>query len=182
MGGTDQDETAVDAGAPPQRDPVGCRVLRFSTDAFPEEKRIDRCTTTATTSSWGSAEARELAQQGGRRAARLAAVLRAIESRSADPGLNAVAMAAALGVTPRYIHLLLEETGRSFTHHLLEWRLEHAAALLRDPRWRERRIADIAAEAGFTDLSHFSRAFRCRYGATPSEVRAEAMREAMRRD
>jgi AraC-like DNA-binding protein len=73
-------------------------------------------------------------------------------------------------------------TGRSFTHHLLERRLENAAALLRDPRWRERRIADVAAEAGFTDLSHFSRAFRRRYGATPSDVRAAAMREAMRHD
>jgi AraC-like DNA-binding protein len=127
-------------------------------------------------------EVRHLAERGGGRAARLAAVLQIIESRSDDPGLNAIAIAALLGVTPRYIHLLLEETGRSFTHHLLERRLENASALLRDPRWRERRIADVAAGAGFTDLSHFSRAFRRRYGATPSDVRAAAMREAMRHD
>ncbi len=76
-----------------------------------------------------------------------------------------------LGVTPRYVHLLLEETGHSFTHHVLERRLEKAVALLRDPRMRRRKIADIAAEAGFTDLSYFNRAFRRKYGATPSDIR-----------
>jgi AraC-like DNA-binding protein len=119
-------------------------------------------------------DARELADRRGLRAARLAAVLRAIENGSGDPGLNAVVIARDLEVTPRYVHLLLEETGRSFTHHLLEHRLKRAAALLRDQRWRDRRVSDIALEAGFTDLSYFSRAFRQHYGATPSEMRAAA--------
>jgi len=100
-------------------------------------------------------------------------VLRAIESRSSDPNLNAIAVAKMLGITPRYVHLLLEDTGKSFTHHVLARRLERAAALLRDPRWRHRRIAEIAAEAGFADLSYFNRAFRRRYGATPSAVREQ---------
>jgi AraC-like DNA-binding protein len=126
-------------------------------------------------------DARKLAQDGGGRAARRSAIFSAIESRSGIPDLSAAAVAALLGVTPRYIHLLLEETGRSFTHHLLERRLENAARLLRDPRWYPRRIGDIALEAGFTDLSHFSRAFRRRYGVTPSDVREAAMRDATQR-
>ncbi len=105
------------------------------------------------------------------RGTRCAAILRVIESRSSDPNLNAITVAEMLGVTPRYVHLLLEDTGKSFTHHVLERRLERAAALLRDPRWRYRKIADIAAEAGFTDLSYFNRAFRRRFGATPSAMR-----------
>jgi AraC-like DNA-binding protein len=123
-----------------------------------------------------SGDERHLAQQRGARAARLAAVLREIERRSGDPGLSAIAIALLLGVTPRYVHLLLEETGKSFNHHVLERRLERAAALLRGPLWRDRKISDIAAEAGFTDLSHFNRAFRRRYGATPSDIRAAAAR------
>jgi AraC-like DNA-binding protein len=79
-----------------------------------------------------------------------------------------------LGITPRYVHLLLEETGKSFTHHVLERRLEKAAALLRDPQLRRRKIADIAAEAGFADLSYFNRAVRRRFGATPSDIRDSA--------
>jgi AraC-like DNA-binding protein len=50
--------------------------------------------------------------------------------------------------------------------------------LLRDPRRFGRRISEIAAEAGFTDLSHFSRAFRRRFGMTPSDAREAAMRGA----
>jgi AraC-like DNA-binding protein len=41
---------------------------------------------------------------------------------------------------------------------------------------RHRKIADIAAEAGFTDLSYFNRAFRRRYGETPSDLRETARR------
>lgn len=121
-------------------------------------------------------EARRLAADGGGRAARRSAVFQVIESRSGDAGLSAAVVATLLGVTPRYVHLLLEETGKSFTHHLLERRLEHAAVLLRDPRRYGRRIGEIALEAGFTDLSHFSRVFRRRYGATPSDMREAAMR------
>jgi len=119
-------------------------------------------------------EARRLAEERGIRAARRAAVLGAIEGRSSDPGLSATAVAATLGVTARYVHLLLEETGFSFTHHLLQRRLETAAALLRDPHWRHRKIAAVAAEAGFADLSYFNRSFRRRFGATPSDIRESA--------
>jgi AraC-like DNA-binding protein len=127
-------------------------------------------------------DARSEAEERGGRVARRSAILRAIATRSGDPRLNAVAIAALLGVTPRYVHILLEETGKSFTHHLLERRLENAAALLRDPRWWERRIADVAIEAGFSDLSYFSRAFRRRYGATPSDVREAAHHEPGRNE
>jgi transcriptional regulator GlxA family with amidase domain len=65
----------------------------------------------------------------------------------------------------------MEPTGRSFTKHLLDQRLEQAAALLRDPRRQDRQIADVARETGFTDLSHFNRVFRRRFGDTPSGVR-----------
>jgi AraC-like DNA-binding protein len=121
--------------------------------------------------------AQAAASDRGLRAARLAAVLREIANRSADPRLSAVTVALVLGVTPRYVHLLLEETGKSFTHHLLDRRLQSAIGLLRDRNWRHRRIVDIAAEAGFTDLSYFNRMFRRRYGATPSDVRAVASGE-----
>lgn len=105
------------------------------------------------------------------RVERRAAVLHEIEKRSSDPGLSAIAVANLLGITARYVHLLLEETGTRFSHHVLDRRLERAAALLRDPQWRDRLIIEIAAEAGFTDISHFNRAFRRKFQATPSVIR-----------
>jgi AraC-like DNA-binding protein len=120
-------------------------------------------------------EARAAAEDRGVRAARLSAILKEIEGGSGDPALSAVVIARRFGVTPRYVHSLLEETGRSFTHHVLEHRLEKATALLRDPRRQSCRIADIAGEVGFNDLSHFNRAFRRRYGVTPSDIRNTAL-------
>jgi len=35
----------------------------------------------------------------------------------------------------------------------------------------DRRISDIALEAGFSDLSHFNRLFHARFGETPTAVR-----------
>jgi AraC-like DNA-binding protein len=111
------------------------------------------------------------------RAERRAAILREIEKRSSDPSLSAIAIANLLGITARYVHLLLEETGAHFSHHVLDKRLEKAAALLRDSQWRGRLIIEIAAEAGFTDISHFNRAFRRKYCATPSAIRESAGRD-----
>jgi AraC-like DNA-binding protein len=119
-------------------------------------------------------EGRTAAEERGARAARRSAILREIETRSGDAGLSVMSVASGLGITPRYLHLVLEETGKSFTHHVLERRLERAAAMLRDPCWYARKIADIAAEAGFADLSYFNRAFRRWYGATPSDIRQMA--------
>jgi AraC-like DNA-binding protein len=121
-------------------------------------------------------DTRREAEARGARAARRSAILREIKRRSSDPHLSAVIIALLLGITPRYVHLLLEETGKSFSHHVLERRLDKAAALLGDPEWRGRKIADIAAQAGFTDLSYFNRAFRRHFGATPSDIREAASR------
>lgn len=104
-------------------------------------------------------------------AVRRAAILRDIEDFMSDPRLNTAAVAARLNISPRYLRMLLEQTGRSFSEHVLEKRLQRAAAMLRDPAQRHRKIADVAFACGFGDLSYFNRCFRRRYGATPSDVR-----------
>jgi AraC-like DNA-binding protein len=126
-------------------------------------------------------EACEHVERGGVRAARLDEVLHGIETRLADPELSAAAVAAQVGVTPRYVHLLLEETGRTFSRHVLERRLARAVELLRDPGQSDRKISDLALEAGFADLSHFNRAFRIQFGDTPSGIRAGAALRENRR-
>jgi AraC-like DNA-binding protein len=113
-----------------------------------------------------------LEERGGIRAARLAAILRAISSQLTDPNLSAATIAAQLGITPRYVHLLLEQSGQSFTRHVLQRRLEKVQGRLSDDRDHHRKIADIALEAGFSDLSYFNRVFRRHFGDTPSGVRA----------
>jgi AraC-like DNA-binding protein len=47
--------------------------------------------------------------------------------------------------------------------------------MLGDPSFAERTISAIAYESGFGDLSHFNRAFRRRYGESPTDVRSAAL-------
>jgi class 3 adenylate cyclase len=46
---------------------------------------------------------------------------------------------------------------------------------LTDPAMRGRPVGEIAFAAGFNDLSHFSRAYRARYGCAPRDARLAAV-------
>ena len=109
------------------------------------------------------------ARRGGLRAVRLNAVLMILARRFAEPDFSAHKLAAAAGLSERYVNELLYEAGASFTMRLNELRLRKAAELL--ARRGERRIADIAFACGFNDLSYFNRCFRRRFGLTPSAAR-----------
>lgn len=111
------------------------------------------------------------AMHGATRTARLAAIRADVLANLSDVHLSAITMGRRHGVTDRYIHLLFEETGQTFSRFVEEERLKHALALLTHPVHAAKRISDIAAEAGFSELSSFDRAFRRRFGDTPSGVR-----------
>jgi len=115
---------------------------------------------------------------GGLKAARIHAVLTLIDRHSDDPTFSAKSVGSALGISPRQVHRLLEETTKTFYEHVLERRLMRAHQLLADRELGDARIADIAARAGFTDVTHFNRLFRTRFGDTPTGARAAAMRHA----
>lgn len=121
--------------------------------------------------SYGGTKDQAQQSRRGLRAARLSSLLAEIQRCSVDPELSAYALAQKLGVSARYVHTLLEETGQSLSEHLLERRLDHAAAMLRSPGCDHMRISDIAHHVGFADLSHFNRSFRRRFGDTPSGFR-----------
>lgn len=108
------------------------------------------------------------------RAARRLALTRDIRARANDPALTLAAIAKAHGISERYVQQLMADEGTSFTDYVLGLRLALAYRELVAPAHRARRISDIAFGAGFSDLSHFNRSFRRRYGATPSDVRRGA--------
>jgi AraC-like DNA-binding protein len=120
-------------------------------------------------------EAANIVMGRGVQAARLRAILAEVSRRFSDPSLDLDNVAGALGLSRRYVQKLLEGTGKSFTEHLAERRLERAFELLTDPRHLHLAIIDIAFAAGFGDVSHFNRMFRRRFGETPSGVRATSV-------
>jgi AraC-like DNA-binding protein len=112
-------------------------------------------------------------------ATRLAAALDYIASHFSDPELSLAKVAQSLSISPRYLQRLLESSGTSFTAHTTELRLKHTFTLLTAEDLIDVRICDVALQAGFSDISHFNRLFRSRFGGTPSDVRAQAHKISM---
>ena len=113
-----------------------------------------------------------MAEQRGLAAARFDAIKADILRELATPALCLDRLASRHRVSGRYIQHLFERAGTSFTSFVLEQRLLLAYRLLRDPTHAWRKVSDIAASAGFVDISYFNRSFKVRYGTTPREVRA----------
>jgi AraC-like DNA-binding protein len=122
-------------------------------------------------------DAMEVAQGRGVRAARLRAIRTEIADNLGRGDLSVDAVATRQGITPRYMRSLFEREGTSFSEFVLGERLVRAHRMLCDRRYAAHTIGAISFECGFGDLSYFYRAFRRKYGGTPSDVRAAAMRE-----
>ena len=84
------------------------------------------------------------------------------------------------GITSRYVSMLFESDATTFSEFVLAQRLHRAHHMLTDQRWSDRTVSSVAFDAGFGDLSYFNRAFRRRYGATPSDIRRKARGERQR--
>jgi AraC-like DNA-binding protein len=123
-----------------------------------------------------SGDATVLAEGRGVRAARLAAIKAYILDNLARPDLSVAIVAAQQEVTPRYVHMLFETDGVTFSEYVTTQRLTRAQRILRDSRFAHQTIAAIALSVGFGDLSYFNRTFRRRFGMTPSDAREQARR------
>jgi transcriptional regulator GlxA family with amidase domain len=68
--------------------------------------------------------------------------------------------------------MLFARRHMTFGEQLLEVRLERAREVLRDARFADLPIGEVAASCGFAEASHFARCFREHYGSAPSLFRA----------
>jgi AraC-like DNA-binding protein len=119
-------------------------------------------------------DAASAAQERSVGAARLCAVKDDIARNLIEGDVSAAAVAARHRVSPRYLRKLFENEGMTFSEYVLDQRLKLAHRLLSDPRRVREKIASVALEAGFGDISYFYRAFRRRYDELPTDVRARA--------
>ncbi len=103
---------------------------------------------------------------------------RYIEQRLADPALGADAVAAALGVSERYLQRVFHAAGITVGSYIRRRRLERCRDDLADPIRAGERVTEIALRWAFNAMPHFSRAFRAAFGLSPSEYRAAATHEA----
>lgn len=94
-----------------------------------------------------------------------------VEQHLAEPELDCGRIAAAHGISVRYLHKLFAEEGASLTEWLWSRRLERARAALESSAATGQSITQVAYDSGFKDPAHFSRAFRARFGVAPSALR-----------
>jgi AraC-like DNA-binding protein len=119
-------------------------------------------------------DAAEIANSRGARAARLRAIKDDIATSLDQPDLSVETVAARHRIKPRWVQRLFESEGTTFTEYVLAQRLVRAHRLLTDSLHANQKVSTIAFDIGFGDVSYFNRAFRRRYGMTPSELRRSA--------
>lgn len=119
-------------------------------------------------------EETETTRGRGLGAVRLAAIKRDIAEHIADSDLSIGNVAGRQGISPQYIRALFHREGTSFGDFVTKMRVELIHRQLRSPLYAGRSISTLAFDMGFNNLSWFNRAFKQRFGATPSEVREAA--------
>jgi len=151
--------------------PACLRMMRGLSDPQVVERSVTYVYDLMALALGAAPEAAAMANARGIRAARLCAVKSDIAANLATHDLSVTAVALRQRVTPRYIHMLFEGEGTTFSQFVLAERLACTHRMLSDPRHTRQSIGAIAYANGFGDLSHFNHAFHRRYGATPTEVR-----------
>ena len=90
------------------------------------------------------------------------------DSRLAEPELSAAMLARELNVSVRTLQRAFSSAGESVTAYIRRRRLEEARLALSVPSGRVS-VTELAARWQFADGSHFTRAFKKRYGRTPTD-------------
>lgn len=88
----------------------------------------------------------------------------------ADPDLSPERIAAACGISVRYLHELFRGSNQTVGQWVRDQRLDACRSALSDPACN-RTVADVAYGWGFADQAQFSRLFKGRFGVTPRDFR-----------
>lgn len=96
-----------------------------------------------------------------------------IEKNISNSSLTPQAAADHLNVSARYIHKLFAGSGVTFSAYVMSKRLDHIRQELSSHSCCKQSIAALAYRWGFEDLSTFNRAFKQRFGCTPSQCRTQ---------
>ena len=101
----------------------------------------------------------------------LSGILSHIDRNIADAGLTPNRVADRFGISVRYVHKLFIGYGTTFCAYTTSRRLDYVCKDLTSPASRQQPISCVAFRWGFNDLSSFNRAFKSRFGCTPSQFR-----------
>ena len=106
------------------------------------------------------------------------AAMEIADRRLTDPDLTPAALARQLNVSVRTLHRAFATAGETVAAYIRRRRLEHARLELVAPAPRRPGPSEVAARYQFADGSHFTRAFKAKYGQTPAELARTPREEA----
>jgi AraC-like DNA-binding protein len=101
----------------------------------------------------------------------LKSILGHIDQNIANTDLTPHHVANQFGISVRYVHKLFVGCGMTFRSYATARRLDNVCKDLVSPASRREPVSVVAFRWGFNDLSSFNRAFKSRYGCTPSQFR-----------
>jgi AraC-like DNA-binding protein len=86
-----------------------------------------------------------------------------------DPGLDLQSIAKAQNMAPRTLYRLFASEGTTPMRWLWQQRLAQSYKALSEGKCVQ--VTDVALSCGFSDVSHFSRSFKARFGQSPRALK-----------
>ncbi len=80
-------------------------------------------------------------------------------------------LATQFGMSRRSLYRIFTQAGTTPAQWLWRAKLDHGHAMLVDPAYCRMSVGAVAYQCGFQEPSHFSRAFKKRFGASPRTLR-----------
>ena len=93
-----------------------------------------------------------------------------IDQHLDEEDLSPTRIAAAIGISSRYLSQLFAGEGQTTMAWVSHRRLERCRDRLEKEVWRPGLITELAFMSGFANVSSFNRAFKAAFGTTPREV------------
>lgn len=91
-----------------------------------------------------------------------------VERQLDNPNLDTDTIVKETGLSARYINELFHDENTSLMRHVWQSRLIRCHDDLTNQQFSYRSVSETALRWGFNDFSHFSRAFKNKFGLTPS--------------
>ena len=96
-----------------------------------------------------------------------------IAEHYANPEISITSIATALSVSEGHLsHIFKKETGSTVLGYLTRYRIHRAEELLKD---RKKKVYEVAAAVGYSDVTYFSSTFKKYTGMSPSEFQSNCI-------
>jgi len=141
------------------------QLVRFDDDAGPAAIRLGAAALDICATTLQSELTDDSLRHGDERLARVKAYMLA---HLDDPELDLDSIATAQNLAPRTLNRLFAREGTTPIRWLWQQRLAGAYSALAERRFAH--VTDVALAFGFSDVSHFSRAFKIAFGRSPHHV------------